>query len=437
MKTLHILGGGPAGLSTAYFAKEKNIPFYLYESDNKVGGNCKTLSFDDCKYDTGAHRLHSKNSIALETVKSLIGKDLAVVNAPSKIFLNSKMINFPLDPKSFLTDFTFYEAIKILYENTYNLFSKSKNDQSFKDSAYRKYGKTVSDKFLINYTEKLWGTSSSLLHKEVTGDRFNNLTPILILKSIFNLQKSKVKHFEGDFLYPKKGYGQIFDEMMKIVKDSVRVDSKVESIHSKNNIIQKIILSNGNVIDTEFVISTLPLNFFIKTLKPNLPDKIIKMSDKLKFRNLRLAIYTLSCDYFSKNASLYFPEKNIPFTRIYEPKNRSISMAPKGKTCIVVETPYSAGDDIYNLNDDEFLKKIQADLVKYNIVNKNLFLNSSSLIMTNAYPVITKESKIYLESINEHLGAFKNLKVVGRNACFKYLHTHHIIKDAYRKVNQL
>ena len=109
MKTLHILGGGPAGLSTAYFAKEKNIPFHLYESENKVGGNCKTLSFDDCKYDTGAHRFHSKNSIALETVKSLIGKDLAVVNAPSKIFLNSKMINFPLDPKSFLTDFTFYE----------------------------------------------------------------------------------------------------------------------------------------------------------------------------------------------------------------------------------------------------------------------------------------------------------------------------------------
>ena len=57
--------------------------------------------------------------------------------------------------------------------------------------------------------------------------------------------------------------------------------------------------------------------------------------------------------------------------------------------------------------------------------------------MTNAYPLITKESKIYLESINEHLRAFKNLKVVGRNACFKYLHTHHIIKDAHCKVSQL
>ena len=46
MNEIDILGGGPAGLASAFYAKEKNISFRLYESQKKIGGNCKTLTFD-------------------------------------------------------------------------------------------------------------------------------------------------------------------------------------------------------------------------------------------------------------------------------------------------------------------------------------------------------------------------------------------------------
>lgn len=437
MVKVRILGGGPAGLSAAYFANKNKIPFHLYESSGVVGGNCKTLTFDDCRYDTGAHRFHSKNSIALDLIKLLIKDDLSVVTAPSKIVYKSKLINFPLEPKSLLRDFSFHELIKIFFENIVNVFRGSNSISSFKDSAYRKYGKTVSNKFLINYTEKLWGTSTELLHNEVTGDRFNDLTPISILKNIFKTKESSVKHFEGDFLYPKKGYGQIFDEMMKIVEDNISVNSRAEEIHCKNNMIENIRMSNGDLLETEILISTLPLNSLIKILKPGAPIEIIQMSNRLKFRDLRLAIFTLECDFFSKNASLYFPEKTTPYTRIYEPKNRSVLMAPKGKTCIVVEIPFTAGDSIGSICDNEFLEKIKSHLIKNSVVDKKLFSRSSTIVMPNAYPIITKEAKIYLKKINQYLSSFKNLKIVGRNAQFKYLHTHHIIQDAYCKIKEL
>ena len=85
MINIDIIGGGPAGLASAYFAKKNKIPFQLFESGSKVGGNCKTLEFDGCRYDVGAHRFHNKNKIATDTVKSLLGKDLLSVVAPSKI----------------------------------------------------------------------------------------------------------------------------------------------------------------------------------------------------------------------------------------------------------------------------------------------------------------------------------------------------------------
>ncbi len=437
MEKVHILGGGPAGLAAAYFAKIKKIPFSIYEAKSSVGGNCRTLVFDDCNFDTGAHRFHNKNKIATSAIKSLIDNDLISVNAPSKIYWNSTMTPFPLDPKSFISDFHIVDKVKIISENIFNIFLSQKPDLSFKEAAYRKYGKTISEKFLINYTEKLWGVSANILHNEVTGDRFKNLTPLTLIKSLFNQRESNSKHLEGSFLYPKNGYGQIFESIENIISNKIMYNYRIKKIHTKNNSIDQVSFSNGERVKTEKAISTLPLNYFIHILEPSAPVDIITMANSLKFRNLRLAIFTLNCDSFSKNASIYFPEKKFPFTRLYEPKNRSISMAPKGKTCIVIEVPYKDCDKIGEIDDDEFLMSIQNHLSSNNIINRSLFLESKSVVMPNAYPVITKESKINTKKIYKYLKSFKNLKMIGRNAQFKYLHTHHLFNNAFYKINEL
>ena len=437
MEKVHILGGGPAGLAAAYFAKIKKIPFSIYEAKSSVGGNCRTLVFDDCNFDTGAHRFHNKNKIATSAIKSLIDNDLISVNAPSKIYWNSTMTPFPLDPKSFISDFHIVDKVKIISENIFNIFLSQKPDLSFKEAAYRKYGKTISEKFLINYTEKLWGVSANILHNEVTGDRFKNLTPLTLIKSLFNQRESNSKHLEGSFLYPKNGYGQIFESIENVISNKIMYNYRIKKIHTKNNSIDQVSFSNGERVKTEKAISTLPLNYFIHILEPSAPEDIITMANSLKFRNLRLAIFTLNCDSFSKNASIYFPEKKFPFTRLYEPKNRSISMAPKGKTCIVIEVPYKDCDKIGEIDDDEFLMSIQNHLSSNNIINRSLFLESKSVVMPNAYPVITKESKINTKKIYKYLKSFKNLKMIGRNAQFKYLHTHHLFNNAFYKINEL
>ena len=436
MKKIHILGGGPAGLAVAYFASKKNIPFNIYESKSTIGGNCKTLSFDECSFDTGAHRFHNKNTVATSAIKSLIKNDLITVNAPSKIYWDSKMTAFPLDPKSLVADFQTIDVLKIFYENTINLFNRKKNISSFKEAAFSKYGRTISEKFLINYTEKLWGVSAKNLHREVTGDRFKDLTPLTLIKSLINYSNKNSKHLEGDFLYPKNGYGQIFKAIEDIISNNIKYNCSIDKIYSKNNLIDEIGLSNGDRIKTDTVISTLPLDYFTEIFNPGVPDAIISLTNSLKFRNLRLGIFTLNCDNFSKNASIYFPERKFAFTRIYEPKNRSITMAPRGKTCIVVEVPFSSGDTIGKIHEDEFLNKIQDLLSKNDIVKKSLFLDSTSMIMHNAYPIITKESKIRLEKINDYYKYFLNLKIIGRNAQFKYLHTHHLFNDAFNNIDK-
>ena len=94
---IKIIGAGPAGLSLAYHAKKNNLSFRVFESTNSVGGNCKTLSFDQFKYDLGAHRFHDKDDKVTKSIKAILGNKLIKVSAPSKIYYRKKMINFPLE----------------------------------------------------------------------------------------------------------------------------------------------------------------------------------------------------------------------------------------------------------------------------------------------------------------------------------------------------
>ena len=273
MNEIDILGGGPAGLASAFYAKEKNISFRLYESQKKIGGNCKTLTFDGCNFDTGAHRFHDKERTATNTIKGLLKDDLILVNAPSRILWNEKMINFPLEPMNIIQSLSKKDIIKIIMENFVNLFSKSSVEENFQKFAYKKYGKTLSNYFLNNYTEKLWGVSAQELHPRVSGSRLRNLNIFSILKGL--IIKKKTKHYEGAFWYPRKGYGQIFEAISKNLGDSISCSSSIEKIYHNNKSIENISFSNGKNIEVQTVISTLPINFLINNLEPKPPNEIV------------------------------------------------------------------------------------------------------------------------------------------------------------------
>ena len=168
---LHVIGAGPAGLAMGYYAKKQKIPLQIFEASDSVGGNCKTLEFGNYKFDTGAHRFHNKNEEATSVVKSLLKDELLRVNVPSKIYSKNKMINFPLELPNLISSLDKSILLKIIMENLINPSSYYATPKNFRDLAYNNYGKTLSELFLINYTEKLWGKAAHLLEEDIAGNR--------------------------------------------------------------------------------------------------------------------------------------------------------------------------------------------------------------------------------------------------------------------------
>ena len=159
---LTILGGGIAGLTTGYYAGQHGVPFTVYEATSRLGGNCITFNCSDFRFDSGAHRVHDKDSQVTKDIQSLLGADLQDVAVPSQLFDGGRLVRFP---------FTFFDLVRHMgMSGTTRAardfvaahFSKRTTD-SFASYAARRYGRTIADRFLLNYTEKLWGLPSVFL----------------------------------------------------------------------------------------------------------------------------------------------------------------------------------------------------------------------------------------------------------------------------------
>ena len=438
MKKKHkidILGGGPAGLSVAYFARKKGYDICIHEGSSTIGGNCRTIKIGEYSFDTGAHRFHDKIASITEEVKKLMGDDLKKINAPSKIYFDGRMIDFPLSFYSVMKNLKLSEILKIVAENFFNVFKAKVEFKNFEELAYAKYGPTLSNLFLINYTEKLWGARANQLQTTISGNRLKNLNILSMIIEMI-IKNRKVKHLEGSFYYPKYGYGSIFDSIARQIDDAnINLNSKVKKIYHEDKKIKEIELENGRVLEVKYIVNTLPINSIIQMLDP-LPSKnLIEIANNLKFRNLKICLLELDFPKLSNNASIYFPDDHIPITRIYEPKNRSPQMAPRDTTSLAIEVPYSQGDEISVLTDNEVIDVVKRTLIKEKLFKDSDVLNKRLIDIKNAYPILKVGIERNIGELVSFLQSFNNQKLIGRNVEFDYLHTHIIMYKAKYLVN--
>ena len=75
-------------------------------------------------------------------------------------------------------------------------------------------------------------------------------------------------------------------------------------------------------------------------------------------------------------------------------------------------------------------KALGALLEKEGFFSKSQILDHRVLTMKNAYPILDVNQKEHRKKILSYLKRFDNLRLLGRNAKFQYLHTHDIILEA-------
>ena len=433
---IHILGGGPAGLTAGYYAKKQNLNFVLYEAGTSVGGNCRTIRIGDFRFDTGAHRFHDKDPIATAEVNHLLGDDLLKVDAPSEIFFEDKFYRFPLELRDLIDKLGYKTLLKIAWEKLQN--GRLKEYSNFEELALNRYGRTLAGRFLLNYSEKLWGLPTSQLSTSISGNRLKGLDLRSFIRSTLLGRPQNTLHLDGSFYYPKFGIGMIPDSLYEFIgSEHVKMQHGISRILHKDGRITSVLINNEIEIETPTVINTLPLTLSMSILDPAPPDELLYITERIKFRHLILCVFGLNRDSFSQNASLYFPSEEYPFTRLYEPKNRSSYMAPTNQTVVVLEIPCFKEDSTWDMTDSELHTMAWDALSHVKPIEQHEIVKSQIYRLPFAYPVLEVGFEDDVKQLVNYFKQFENLYLTGRSSLFTYIHLHDLFKAGKEVVEKI
>jgi protoporphyrinogen oxidase len=428
---LSILGGGPAGLAAGYYAARKGLDFRIYEAGDRAGGMCRTLSFGDFHFDLGAHRFHDQDALLTKDLKEMLKDRLAMIEVGSQIYSKGRLIDFPLSPFNLIRNIGPVEALKAgTHLIVSRLTSRRKDLTDFERFAVYKYGRPIAERFLLNYSEKLWGLPCSRLSLDVSGKRLKGLSLTTFIMEAFSSGRIKTKHLDGAFYYPRTGFGDIIDGLTGVIGDGrCLTGRRVTAVAHRDGRIRAVELNGRETVEPDRVISPLPLPLFLGMLAPPCPAEISALSRGLSYRGMILVMLLLNRDSVTRCGTVYFPDPDFPFNRISEPRNRSPWMSPPGKTSLMAEIPCGGNGSSCGSGSGEWVPRVVEKLVQIGWIRKSEIIEAHVERLDYAYPILEIGHKEKVDRILKYLSAFRNLRLIGRNSLFKYTHFHNMMRQ--------
>ncbi|MBU1983704.1 FAD-dependent oxidoreductase, partial [bacterium] len=308
--------------------------------------------------------------------------------------------------------------------------SRLPDEPSFRDVALRRYGRTIADAFLLHYTEKLWSTPAERLSPAVSGKRLKGLDVRTFVMETFAGRRSKTKHLDGSFHYPRLGIGMLMDRLADAVgRESIRTEARITRLRHAHERIFELEINGTERVPVDRIVSTLPISLLMSILDPPPPEEVLTAARALRFQSVTLVVLFLSRAQVTRAASLYFPDPTIPFTRAYEPKNRSAAMSPHDCTSLAIEIPGTPA--VLPMKDEAALIQAVTDiLTRIGIIESKDVTGSLIHHIPFAYPILELGTEARLTTITDYLERFRNLHSIGRGGAFAYVHIHDLMYAA-------
>lgn len=402
-----IVGAGISGLS--YAAATQN-DYLIIEREKEIGGYCRTIYSGDYVWDYSGHFFHFQREEIKEYILNKLNEDdILRVFKYTQIYYNGLHVDYPFQMNIHQLDKE--EFIDCLYD----LFAIEGEPEidSFKSMLYAKFGKSISEKFLIPYNEKLYATDLNKLDVDAMGRFFPYANKEQIVKNFRNAANQSYNSF---FLYPKKGVIKVVESVAsRVDKSKILLDEYLVSVDTK----AKIAVTNKRSIAYDNLISTIPF--------PALLDKCNVEYDHSIYSWNKVLVFNLGFDKKGpekKNNWIYFPEKNVVFYRVGFYDN----IIGQEKMSLYVEIGFNHSE--HDIPIDEYLKRTLTDLKRVGIVEDQQLVASHSVIMDPAYVHITKESELDKSRKKQEL-ARQSIYSIGRYGSWTYCSLEDNIHEAF------
>ncbi len=500
-KTALIIGAGPAGLTAAFeLLKGTDIRPIIFEMSADIGGISKTVNYKGNRIDIGGHRFFSRSGRVMDwwqNIMPLQGKP-----AIDDILLNRKL---PIEPQNsgadpektdrvmlirsrlsrifFLRSFFDYPislkwntfknlgAIRILKIGWTYIFinlKPIKDEKSLEDFLINRFGTELYSTFFRDYTEKVWGVSCKEIPADWGAQRIKGLsiskTVIHALRSIFTssdksiYQKNTETSLIGQFLYPKLGPGQLWEEVARQIValgGEIHMQHEAVGVDLSQDTISKVTVCDHSTgerkeLSCDYLFSTMPIKDLIGAMPPEkTPDNVKTIAKGLVYRDfitvgLLLKKLKLTNDTQTKTVNnivpdnwIYIQESDVKIGRLQIFNNWSPYMvSEKENVWIGLEYFCQEDDELWSKPDQKFIQFAIDELVQIDVISKEDVLDATILRVPKTYPAYFGTYNRF-DELRSFTDSIQNLFMVGRNGMHRYNNADHSMLTAMVAVENI
>jgi UDP-galactopyranose mutase len=229
------------------------------------------------------------------------------------------------------------------------LIEANAQPRNFEDFIHKVWGSGIAKHFAIPYNRKLWSVPLTEMETSWLGGR----VPMPDLEEMIEGALSPTPKPMGPnarFGYPLRGgFQMLMDGWLPRLKGELRMNTRVVKVSPSRHMVT---LNDGNTIQYDYLISTMPLPVLIRQIGDEAPAAVHQASESLRHVSVRCVHIGVGRENLTEKHWIYYPEDTV-FHRIFVQGNASPHCNPPGGFGLTCEITYSKykplpcdGDDL-------------------------------------------------------------------------------------------
>jgi len=501
-KVAVIAGAGPAGLTAALeLLRRSDITPVVFETDPQVGGISKTIEYRGNRMDLGGHRFFSKSDWVMQWWQNILpvagdqidpempvrtayqGRtkyfvpEIVLPDSPdavlllrrrlSRIYYRRRFFDYPLRLNAnAIMNMGLAETLRIGLSYGRAHLGPVRPENTLEDFFINRFGRRLYRTFFKDYTEKVWGVPCREISAEWGAQRIKGLS---VTKAVAHAlrgvlrnsndasQKQTETSLIERFLYPKRGPGQMWEEVARQVArrgGNVHLEHRIVGIQRTGFDITGVEVRDEasrsvRTVSCDHFISTMPVKDLIALLQP--PDvRVARIADALPYRDFMTAGLLLrrmntagansahtSANGMPPDNWIYIQEPDVRIGRLQVFNNWSPAMVGDPDTIwLGLEYFCREGDDLWSMNDGRFIDFAAGELEKIGLISRENVVDGTLVRVPKAYPAYFGAYREF-GRVREYLEKFSNLYPVGRNGMHRYNNQDHSMLAANGAVDSI
>jgi protoporphyrinogen oxidase len=395
-----IIGAGISGLATAA-SIGKGGDLVVLERDAAIGGYCKTVKQQGFVWDYSGHFFHFKHAAVEAWLRARMpGQNIRTIEKKSFVSYAGRMIDFPFQKNIHqLPQAEFIDCLYDLY------FARAPGappqpETNFREMLFARFGRSIAEKFLIPYNEKLYATDLSTLDRDAMGRFFPHADLTDIIR---NMKQADNASYNASFTYPEGGAIEYVNALAtEVAPDSIKLDEPLLAIDLQ----RRVARTSRGEYHYQRLITSAPFPALLKLCGLSFDERAFTWNQVL--------VFNLGFD--SKGPTnthwLYFPDRSLAFYRVGLYDN--IFDHPRMSLYVELGFPRDAVIDVPAARE-----RVLEGLEREGLITTQRLIAEHSVIMNPAYVHITRESMAQVAALKTQLAA-QGVHSIGRYGSWTY-----------------